>query len=130
MVAIGLGLFVFVSRLISKPVNEMVEVARKMAVGDMGMSINVSGKDEIGQLAESMQVLFKCTGEIAQLAERSQVSAQEIKGVASSSVQTAANAGKLIDEIVPQIQKTAERRKAEGIRVALQEGADGEFQRY
>ncbi|MFZ5775669.1 MAG: hypothetical protein ACOY3Z_09330, partial [Thermodesulfobacteriota bacterium] len=42
------------------------------------------------------------------LAERSQVSAQEIKGVASASVETATNAGRLINDIVPQIQKTAE----------------------
>ena len=46
--------------------------------------------------------------EVRNLAERSQVSAQEIKGVAGASVQTASNAGKLINEIVPQIQKTAE----------------------
>jgi len=46
--------------------------------------------------------------EVRKLAERSQVSALEIKGVASSSVQTATNAGRLINEIVPQIQKTAE----------------------
>ena len=46
--------------------------------------------------------------EVRKLAERSQLSAQEIKGVASTSVKTAANAGKLIEEIVPQIQKTAE----------------------
>ena len=46
--------------------------------------------------------------EVRKLAERSQVSAQEIKTVAAESVQTAANAGKLINDIVPQIQKTAE----------------------
>ena len=46
--------------------------------------------------------------EVRKLAERSQVSAQEIKGVASTSVETATSAGKLINDIVPQIQKTAE----------------------
>ena len=46
--------------------------------------------------------------EVRKLAERSQVSAQEIKTVASASVETATNAGKLINDIVPQIQKTAE----------------------
>jgi len=46
--------------------------------------------------------------EVRKLAERSQFSAQEIKGVASVSVKTATNAGKLIEDIVPQIQKTAE----------------------
>ena len=67
LTAIGLGLFV--SRLISKPVNEMKEVARKMALGDMNVTITASGKDEIGQLAGSMQTLLKCTGDIARLAK-------------------------------------------------------------
>ncbi len=46
--------------------------------------------------------------EVRELAERSQTAAQEIKGVADSSVSIAANAGKLITEIVPQIQKTSD----------------------
>ncbi|MFA6498750.1 MAG: HAMP domain-containing methyl-accepting chemotaxis protein [Desulfurivibrionaceae bacterium] len=66
LAAIGLGLFV--SRLISKPVSEMMEVARKMAIGDMNVAITASGKDEIGQLAGSMQALLKATGDISRLA--------------------------------------------------------------
>ena len=66
LTAIGLGLFI--SRLISKPVNEMMEVARKMALGDMNVTITASGKDEVGQLAVSMQALLKATGDITQLA--------------------------------------------------------------
>ncbi|MCB2183237.1 MAG: HAMP domain-containing protein [Desulfobulbaceae bacterium] len=46
--------------------------------------------------------------EVRKLAERSQTAAQEIKGVAGSSVEIAANAGKVILEMVPQIKKTAD----------------------
>ena len=46
--------------------------------------------------------------EVRKLAERSQTAALEIKEVAGSSVAIAANAGKLIRDIVPQIQKTAQ----------------------
>ncbi len=49
-------------------------------------------------------IFLLCMG----LEQRALSSAQEIKGVVSSSAQTATNAGKLINEIVPQIQKTAE----------------------
>ena len=45
--------------------------------------------------------------EVRELAERSQTAAQEIKNVASDSVGIAENAGRLIEEIVPQIKKTA-----------------------
>ncbi len=46
--------------------------------------------------------------EVRKLAERSQVAAQEIGQVASSSVQLAESAGKLLGEIVPNIQRTSD----------------------
>ncbi|PKN21260.1 MAG: methyl-accepting chemotaxis protein [Deltaproteobacteria bacterium HGW-Deltaproteobacteria-3] len=60
--------FVFSGRIASA-LGRMVEVARKMAVGDMNVVINDSGKDEIGQLAGSMQALYKATGDIVNLAK-------------------------------------------------------------
>jgi len=45
--------------------------------------------------------------EVRKLAERSQVSANEIGKLSKSSVAVAENAGKMIDRIVPDIQKTA-----------------------
>src|SRR5471032_3519851 len=45
--------------------------------------------------------------EVRKLAERSQVAAQEIEQVASSSVQLAERAGRLLDEIVPNIRRTS-----------------------
>ncbi|MEW6219246.1 MAG: methyl-accepting chemotaxis protein [Thermodesulfobacteriota bacterium] len=46
--------------------------------------------------------------EVRKLAERSQVAAQEIKGLAASSVQVAGTAGRLIRDMVPQIRKTSD----------------------
>ena len=46
--------------------------------------------------------------EVRKLAERSQVAAQEISNQAGGSVQVAEQAGRLLDEIVPSITKTAE----------------------
>jgi methyl-accepting chemotaxis protein len=46
--------------------------------------------------------------EVRKLAERSQIAAQEIGGVATSSVQLAEQAGVLLDEIVPNIQRTSD----------------------
>lgn len=47
-------------------------------------------------------------GEVRKLAEKSQVASQEINDLAGSSVEVAERAGKLIEEIVPGIKKTAE----------------------
>jgi methyl-accepting chemotaxis protein len=45
---------------------------------------------------------------VRKLAERSQIAAQEIGTVASSSVELAEKAGKLLDSIVPNIKKTSD----------------------
>ncbi|KJS20562.1 MAG: chemotaxis protein [Clostridiaceae bacterium BRH_c20a] len=51
IIAIILG--IFISRTISKPVNKMVEVADKLAVGDVNVNVKADTKDEIGSLAQS-----------------------------------------------------------------------------
>ena len=61
--------------------------------------------------------------EVRKLAERSQTAATEIKTVAGSSVEIAANAGKIILEMVPQIKKTAD--LVEEIDAASSEQAKG-----
>lgn len=46
--------------------------------------------------------------EVRKLAERSQAAAKEIRSVANSSIEIASRSGRLLDELVPSIQKTAE----------------------
>jgi methyl-accepting chemotaxis protein len=46
--------------------------------------------------------------EVRKLAERSQVAAKEIRGVATSSVDVATRAGNRLDELVPSIQRTTD----------------------
>ncbi len=61
--------------------------------------------------------------EVRKLAERSQVAAQEIGGVAGSSVQLAEQAGRLLDDIVPNIQRTSD--LVQEITAASQEQSTG-----
>ena len=61
--------------------------------------------------------------EVRKLAERSQVAAQEIGTVASDSVSLAERAGKLLDAIVPSIQKTSD--LVQEISAASQEQSSG-----
>ncbi|PTU73345.1 methyl-accepting chemotaxis protein [Pseudomonas mangrovi] len=64
--------------------------------------------------------------EVRKLAERSQVAAQEIGGVASNSVQLAEQAGALLDQIVPNIQRTSD--LVQEITAASQEQTSGAAQ--
>ena len=61
--------------------------------------------------------------EVRKLAERSQIAAQEIGTVASSSVELAERAGRLLDEMVPAIRKTSD--LVQEIAAASQEQSSG-----
>lgn len=51
--AVSLLAAIALAREISKPVKEMAKAAQRMAEGDLNVQINVSSKDEIGQLGEA-----------------------------------------------------------------------------
>ena len=56
-IAFGIGLSVAVARRIAKPVAELQQVAHRLAAGDLSCSIRSGGKDEVGQLASSMEAM-------------------------------------------------------------------------
>ncbi|MBT1075913.1 methyl-accepting chemotaxis protein [Geobacter grbiciae] len=51
---LGLGIGIFISRAITLPLKQGVDVATRLAVGDLTMIIDVTSKDETGQLLEAM----------------------------------------------------------------------------
>jgi methyl-accepting chemotaxis protein len=68
------AMLVWLSRLISRsltaPVEEAVRVANALAVGDVGVSIDIQSDDELGRLLRSMQEMVRYLQETAALAER------------------------------------------------------------
>lgn len=61
--ALGLGLFI--TALISRPVQALSQAALRIARGDIDQQIAHEGKDEIGQLAQSFRSLIEYIKEVA-----------------------------------------------------------------
>lgn len=68
IIAISLG--IFISRIISNPINKMVEAADKLAVGDISANIDINTEDEIGKLAKSFSAMIENIRDQALIAER------------------------------------------------------------
>ena len=54
-IILALGLALFISTTITRPMTHLAEVADRMSLGELDVEIDVQGDNEIGQLAESLR---------------------------------------------------------------------------
>jgi methyl-accepting chemotaxis protein len=91
----------------------MKQIAQKIGIiDDIAYQTNLLALNaaiEAARAGEHGKGFAVVAAEVRKLAERSQIAAQEIGMVASSSVELAEKAGKLLDSIVPNIRKTSDR---------------------
>jgi methyl-accepting chemotaxis protein len=69
-VAILIWLSRLTSRAVTAPVKEAMRVADALAVGDVGVTVDIHSDDELGQLLRSMQQMVRYLHETAAVAER------------------------------------------------------------
>jgi len=62
VLAVALGMII--SRMITRPVQTLVEASRKLADGDMNVNVDILTKDEIGALAQSFRTMADNMNEV------------------------------------------------------------------
>jgi methyl-accepting chemotaxis protein len=97
---------------VTRTVVAMRQIADKIGIiDDIAYQTNLLALNaaiEAARAGEHGKGFAVVASEVRKLAERSQVAAQEIGGVAGSNVALAERAGSLLDELVPSIRRTAD----------------------
>ncbi|MGA2649794.1 MAG: methyl-accepting chemotaxis protein [Terracidiphilus sp.] len=65
----GLGLGIFISRAISRPLTKLAESAKQISMGDVNQIIDYQGGDEVGSLADSFRALVAYIQGVAEALE-------------------------------------------------------------
>jgi methyl-accepting chemotaxis protein len=113
LAAVFLG--VFVSKIISKPLNLLVVAANKMAEGDLDVTIDVDTRDEVGVLATSFRKMSDNINEVlSNINNASEQVASGAKQVSDSSVelsQGATEQASSIEELTASIEEISSQTK-------------------
>lgn len=106
---LGVGIALWITRSITKPLNEAVGVANQLAAGDLTARIEVTSRDETGQLLQAMQNLVgklsSIIGEVRGSADALSSASEEISATAQSISQATSEQAASVEETSASIEQ-------------------------
>lgn len=113
IVAICLG--IFIARLISRPIRQLVEGATQIAGGDLNVTIDATTKDEVGVLAVSFRTMANQINDvmvtIAAASEQVAAGSKQVSDSSMSLSQGATEQASSIEELTASIEEIATQTK-------------------
>ena len=99
---IGAGIAFWVTRSITKPINEAVSVANQLADGNLNARIEVNSTDETGKLLQAMknmvEKLSQIIGEVRSAADNLSSASEEVSATAQSLSQASSEQAASVEE--------------------------------
>ena len=101
-VIIGMFLGFLISRIVTRPLSQAVDVANRLAAGDLTMKIEATSKDETGQLLGAMgsmsEKLSQIIGEVRGSADSLSSASEEVSATAQSMSQASSEQAASVEE--------------------------------
>lgn len=118
-IAMAVALGVYIAKVISGPVREIVEVAGKIAGGNLDVEVDVRTKDEIGQLAQAFNMMAgninRAMLSINEAAEQVAAGAQQIASSGEVLSQGSTEQASSIEEITASMTQVAVQTKQNAV---------------
>lgn len=118
-VSIAIALGIYIARIISRPISEIVEVADKIAKGDLNVAIKIKTKDEIGDLAQAFNAMTdhinQAMSSINEAAEQVAAGSQQIAASGEVLSQGSTEQASSIEEITASMEEVASQTKQNAV---------------
>jgi methyl-accepting chemotaxis protein len=108
---LGFGIGIFVSRAITRPINEALGVANSLSQGDLTISVESNSKDETGQmmaaLSNMVEKLKQVVGDVIGATDNVASGSQELSATAQQMSQGATEQAASVEEISSSMEEMA-----------------------
>lgn len=118
-IVIAAALGIYIARIISQPIKDIVHVAGRIAGGDLNVEVNIQTRDEVGQLAQAFNMMAdninRSMTSINEAAEQVAAGAQQIAASGEVLSQGSTEQASSIEEITASMTQVAVQTKQNAV---------------